>query len=99
MSEPPRFYVRESTGYLTARGGGSGSRAFTEVMVLDRAYCHRVVWTSAHAVERVLHVRASGRREWYDRTFRRLPVARSRERAAELAALWNAEDKALCDAV
>ncbi|MGH8299715.1 MAG: hypothetical protein ACRES6_10585 [Steroidobacteraceae bacterium] len=43
-----RFYVRESVGGHIAVGYGakSGSRIH-EYMVLDRAYCHRVVWTSA----------------------------------------------------
>lgn len=52
MSE--RFYILEHEGYpiddasgkITSSRDRSGSQgALTEVMVLDRAYCHRVVWS------------------------------------------------------
>lgn len=48
MSEP-RFIVAESSGYPIVRKGNElvGAKWVTEYMVQDRAYCHRVVWTSA----------------------------------------------------
>ncbi len=42
----PRFIIREITGYAInpGRHSGGGSRPpTTDVMILDRAYCHRVV--------------------------------------------------------
>ena len=41
-----RFYVRTHSGYLTPLprpGIGGPGNVTTEVMILDRAYCHRVV--------------------------------------------------------
>ncbi len=41
----PRFVVREITGYTINETGSTGGNALptTDVMILDRAYCHRVV--------------------------------------------------------
>ncbi len=42
----PRFIVREITGYAINPGrhsGGGNRPPTTDVMILDRAYCHRVV--------------------------------------------------------
>ncbi len=40
----PRFIVREITGYTIHRGGTGGkAQPTTDVMIVDRAYCHRVV--------------------------------------------------------
>ena len=40
-----RFYVVASSGYLTpdSRPGAGPGNMPTEVLILDRAYCHRVV--------------------------------------------------------
>ena len=56
MSEP-RFYVLEHTGHMDKYPGippTTASPPRTEVMILDRAYCHRVVWSrlSGQRVER-----------------------------------------------
>ncbi len=40
MSE--RFYVREHSGYLSMTTGSRTRPVQTEVMVIDRDYCHRV---------------------------------------------------------
>lgn len=40
-----RFYIVESTGYRKI-GVGSDAQQITEVLVLDRDYCHEVVWSS-----------------------------------------------------
>lgn len=42
----PRFIVRENTGYRIAPSAQQSRRTATEVMVIDRAYCHKVVWSS-----------------------------------------------------
>ncbi len=42
----PRFIIREITGYTINPGrhsGGGNRPPVTDVMILDRAYCHRVV--------------------------------------------------------
>ncbi len=42
----PRFIIREITGYAINPGrhsGGGNRPPTTDVMILDRAYCHRVV--------------------------------------------------------
>jgi len=36
-----RFYVLESRGYLSI---GTSAHRSTEVMILDRDYCHHVIW-------------------------------------------------------
>ena len=43
-----RFIVRENSGYAIHPGATQAGNAKlrTEVMVLDRAYCHRVIWSS-----------------------------------------------------
>jgi hypothetical protein len=46
VSSSPRFVVRENTGYRITPSGERSSRAAVEVMVIDRDYCHRVVWSS-----------------------------------------------------
>ena len=106
MSEP-RYVVAESSGYPInpeSKQGGS-SRIVTEVMVLDRAYCYRVVWSSLHTpVKRTYRwfgsnvkggpKRWRSRHEW--RTAFRWPLEQRREYARELAAQLNAEDEAAC---
>ena len=42
----PRFVVRENTGYPIYEENRQGAVERTEIMVLDRAYCHNVVWTN-----------------------------------------------------
>lgn len=42
----PRFIVREHSGYPMYEQGRQGAVERTEIMVMDRCYCHRVVWTS-----------------------------------------------------
>lgn len=49
MSYPdsdPRFIVREHEGYPIYEHGRQGAVTRTEIMVLDRAACHNVIWTS-----------------------------------------------------
>ena len=45
MSDLPRFYVREHTGYKFNPGAGTSghARQVHQCMVIDRDYCHRVV--------------------------------------------------------
>jgi hypothetical protein len=45
MSEQ-RFIVRENTGYRISPSGERAYHPATEVMVIDRAYSHQVVWSS-----------------------------------------------------
>ena len=42
----PRFVVREHTGYAIYEGGRQSASERTEIMVLDRAYNHKLIWTS-----------------------------------------------------
>jgi len=42
-----RFYIRESDGYATA-DRGAHAKPVTEILIPDRAYCHRVVWSRRH---------------------------------------------------
>jgi len=103
----PRYVIAESSGYpINPAGQQAGnSRIVTEVMVLDRAYCHRVVWSSLHTpVKRTYRwfgpngkggpKRWRKRHEW--RTAFRWPLEQRREYARELAARLNAEDEAAC---
>ncbi len=43
----PRFIIREISGFnidpRTNSVGSAGNKEVTDVMILDRAYCHRVV--------------------------------------------------------
>lgn len=103
MSEP-RFIVSESSGYppIHAAKGGGSARFQTEVMVLDRAYCHKVVWSSLHTpIKRTYRwfgpKRKGGPKGWHQRhewrTAFRWPLERRREYARELAEQlneWNA---------
>jgi hypothetical protein len=94
-----RYIVAESSGYLTA-----SSRAWvTEVMVQDRAYCHRVVWSSLSSPTKQEHrywrIGRNGRESQWERrvktnTARRWSLAKRRAYARDLAAQWNAEDEA-----
>jgi len=54
-AEGSRFIVRENSGYAILPDGGQGSVERTEIMVMDRAYCHKVVWTNWNN-ERVMHL-------------------------------------------
>lgn len=42
----PRFIVRENSGYAILDQGRQGYALRTEIMVMDRGYCHNVVWSS-----------------------------------------------------
>ena len=105
MSEP-RYIVAESSGYPIAQGQTAGNQALvTEVMVLDRAYCHKVVWSSLTTVMRVersyprLGKRGqpiARKRNAWNGTAWRWPLEQRREYARELAAQLNAEDEAAC---
>jgi hypothetical protein len=53
--DDPRFIVRESSGYPIYDEGRQGAVERTEIMVMDRAYCHKVVWTSWNN-PRVMHL-------------------------------------------
>ena len=44
----PRFIVREHTGYPIYADGKQGHVERTEIMVMDRACNHKVVWSSWH---------------------------------------------------
>lgn len=39
--EEPRYIIRESSGYDM-----TSSQKRTEIMILDRVYCHKVVWSN-----------------------------------------------------
>lgn len=82
-----RYYLKESSGYLIFGGarGGSSTRV-TEFMVLDRAYCHRVVYSSLPAVKADKRRYIKGARPK-----RRATVA---EQAALVCAELNAADRA-----
>lgn len=84
-----RFYTLEHKGFpidptREGRSGGQTGDGSTEVMVLDRAYCHRVVWSSWTG----RNMRQIGSCN----TERRL--ADSRRFADSLCAKLNAEDRA-----
>ncbi len=76
-----RFYVHESVGYMQT--GDRAGRPVTEVMVLDRAYCHRVVWSSYTTTYLTRHRKRVTARRW--------PLRLRRAHAAALAARLNAE--------
>jgi hypothetical protein len=40
-----RFYVLEQAGWRRPGIGNTHGKMPTEVMVLDRFYCHRVIWS------------------------------------------------------
>lgn len=97
----PRFIVRESAGYAITTVGVS--RWVTEVLVIDRAYCHRVVWSSLTTVMEKRYPRYGigtlGQRirkgfQLKYATARFWPLAKRREYAADLAARLNAENVA-----
>jgi hypothetical protein len=99
MSE--RFVVRESTGYKITEG--KGGSLTTEVLVLDRGYCYRVVWSSLTSVMTRKKGYFSRPNPWrnpvwrmlpYKATARRWPLAERRAYARDLAAKLNAEDAA-----
>jgi hypothetical protein len=49
-----RFYVLHSTGgFIPADGRRKGGGRVSEWMVLDRAYCHRVVYSSSSSPVRI----------------------------------------------
>src|SRR5262249_18441006 len=102
----PRFIVRESSGYsMNGTTNARQARLVTEVLVLDRAYCHKVVWSSLTTVmsERRYYFTTGGRhrpnRRWRAKartlTARAWPLERRRRYAAELAERLNAEDAAV----
>jgi hypothetical protein len=95
-----RFYVVEHSGYAIAAEGkrGVGGRDRPEVMVCDRVYCHRVVWSSwTTPMERVYRYQSRDRERprWRTRshwfTGRQRPLAEAVAYANELAAQLNAE--------
>lgn len=81
--EPPRYYVRKHTGYLAPNVGGTTTPPCTEVMVLDRAYCHRVVWSSLWTMA----TRSTAALSQHTRH-----LADHRVTARSLARRWNAEE-------
>jgi hypothetical protein len=100
-----RFIVAESSGYtISANANASrtpNSRLITEVMVLDRGYCHRVVWSSLSTLMTARYrcftaSHKGGPKRWVDKenvvTARRWPLVKRRRYAADLAARLNAED-------
>jgi hypothetical protein len=99
----PRFVVTESSGYpihATAGDGGGGSPPVTEVMVLDRGYCHRVVWSSLTSIEErsgrfFTNSKKGGPKSWRTKTWKasawKWPLEKRRRYAADLAAKLNAE--------
>jgi hypothetical protein len=91
MGQPERYYVRESSGYtisLSGQPGGGQGRPITEVLVLDRDLCHRVVWSSVTTVTRKRYANGI----WAETTSYQRPLSERRAIAAELAARLNAED-------
>lgn len=60
----PRYIVSECSGYPISGSGQTAGDAklCTEVLVLDRCYCHRVVWSSLTA--------------WYEHVYRYTKVDR-----------------------
>lgn len=100
MNEP-RFIVRESQGY--AMNAGRKGVLTTEELVLDRGYCHRVVWSSLTSVHEsqnryLSNSQKGGPKTWRKKTWRSTartwPLERRRRYAADLAARLNAEDVA-----
>ena len=100
MSHSPRFVVRENTGYRITPSGERSSRTATEVMVIDRDYCHRVVWsseTSPVLYKRQRHGRGllgQRIRKGFDKrvsSCRNWSLARRRTYAAELCDRLNRE--------
>src|SRR6185437_17016601 len=100
MSEP-RFYVLEHSGYPIQPGGIQDSRRLqTEVLILNRLYCHRVVWSSLTTAERRTYrspqfgkrgQRIADKTKHYWSTARQWPLDKRRAYAADLAATLNAE--------
>ena len=91
-----RFIVREtSPGYRitpTVSGQKAGSlKPLPEILVIDRAYCHRVVWSSWQALTYGTWG-TRGRKQ--GGTPRRWPLTQTRAYAAELAANLNGRDDA-----
>jgi hypothetical protein len=98
-----RFVVSESSGYPihgTTRQTSVHSPAVTEVMVLDRGYCYRVVWSSLTSIEErsgrfFTNSKKGGPKSWRTKTWqasaRKWPLAKRRAYAADLAARLNAE--------
>lgn len=102
-----RFIVAESSGYTISDNANASrtpnSRLITEVMVLDRGYCHRVVWSSLTTLMTAHYrcftaPRKGGPKKWVDKTnevtARRWPLEKRRQYARDLAARLNAEDRA-----
>ena len=97
-----RFVVRESRGYPMIFGAESRTRReATEVLVLDSAYCYRVVWSSwTTGMPRMRQKYGKGvsgdtiRKGWRKdlATARLWGLPRARAYADELAAHLNAED-------
>lgn len=84
-----RYYVKESAGLLISSDARSShsrasARMPVEVLVFDRAYCHRVVWSSWDGLPKAAKTASA----------RPAVLARARARADELARTWNAEDRA-----
>ena len=102
----PRFIVRENEGHrinLNSPTMARDLRLITEVMVIDRDYCHKVVWSSESTVmrhnERRFQINRRGQpKRWRNKvrhaTARSWPLTRKREYAERLAAELNAKDEA-----
>lgn len=100
MSE--RFIVRESSGYRIPPPGSFVKavhlRPVTEVLVMDRAYCYRVVWSSETTLARRTKSYDTNwrgnkhhtQKSWYG-TAKTWSLERRREYARELAERLNAE--------
>lgn len=95
-----RFYVVESRGYQIDLSGKPGKWfRGAEVLVLDRGYCHEVVWSSWSSVmareERYPRRFKSGNcglvSKTYHATASHWPLAKARAYAADLAARLNVE--------
>jgi hypothetical protein len=82
----PRFYVRESSGYLDMPGSSTKTPT-TEVIVLDRCCNHRTVFS---AIARG-GCAEPGRRGAIGKAE---ALARARRQARELCRQWNMEDRA-----
>lgn len=82
MSTKPRYYRREHSGYMSGYGR---SPMTTEVMVIDRDYCHRVV-------ESLMPVRKSDGR--FANTHSEDDLYARRVEADRLVAMLNRGDEA-----
>jgi len=72
--DDPRFVVREHSGYPIYDHGRQGAVERTEIMVMDRAYCHEVVWTSWNN-PRVMHLPLAAQRRVAEATAAEMEVS------------------------